>query len=154
MKKLFFEKAYQPFLLTALISLCIALFFKGVFPGSYFDISIINTDIDIATSRIWFWFSGYLFFLAFTYYLINLKALKSKKWLVVSHYVFIVLFLAFFIAFSSFSNPDIQKLVIGIPFSTLIMLYSALFLIDIMFFIIGFLFLIFNLVSVNRANSK
>jgi len=154
MKRLFFEKAYQPFVLTGLIALCIAIFFKGAYPDSVFDLSVYNKDYSIFTSRIWFLFVGYLFFLALIYFIISKTKLKTKRWLVISHYIFIVLFLVFFIIFSSFSNPGVQEMLAGIPLITLISVYGIIFLFDGVFFILGLLFLFINLFSLKKNNIK
>jgi hypothetical protein len=150
MKKLFFDKAHQPFLLTALIALSIAIFFKGAHPGSFFDIALYDFSFEISTSRAWFIFTGYLFFLALVYYIIRRARLLTKKWLVVSHYVFIVCFLIFFAAFSVFENPGFKALTKNIPFITLVSIYGVLFLFDVIFFAFGIILFIVNLVSLRK----
>lgn len=154
MKRIFFEKAYQPFLATALITLGIALFFKGVYPGSVFDVSVYDIDFNIATSRVWFLFTGYLLFLSIIYFVISRNRLKTKKWLVISHYVFIVSFLVFFMVFSSFSSPGVKKLTADIPIVSLITLYGTIFLLDVIFFALGLIFLLINLFSLSRNKAK
>ena len=110
MKKISFNKTYRPFLITGWIALFMALFFKIFYPESNFDVSIYSTDFFMAYSVVWLSFSGYLFLLAAIYFYINKAGLKTKKWLVNSHYMFIVLFLFFFIVFSAFGNADVKKL--------------------------------------------
>lgn len=153
-KKTLFEKAYLLFLITGLISASVAFFFKVAYPNSLFDVSVYDVNFITKTSRIWFLFTGYLLLLAFIYYIISKKKLKTKSWLVISHYTFIILFLAFFALFSSFSNQNIQKLLGGIPLFTLITLYGIIFLIDVIFFILGILFLFISLFSLNKNKSK
>jgi len=154
MKNVFFERAYQLFLLIGFISLGVALFFKSTFPDTFFDVSIYDIDISMATSRIWFLFTGYLFLLAFIYFVIGKTKLKTKKWLVISHYTFIVLFLVFFALFSSFGNPSVQRLFTRVPLITLISLYGIVFLIDTVFFILGVLLLFINLFSLNKDKDE
>jgi hypothetical protein len=150
MKQVIFEKPYQPFLLTGLIIFCVAIFIRGSYPNSLFEVSIYNVDYSTSTSRIWFIFSGYLFFLAFVYYIVFRNSLRTKKWLVISHYAFIILFLALFSAFSAFSSPHIQDLMSSVPFTTLITIYGIIFLADLVLFISGIVLLIINLFSLKH----
>ncbi|MGZ4090252.1 MAG: hypothetical protein ACXVNO_05995, partial [Bacteroidia bacterium] len=145
MKKRLLEKSYQPFFGTGLFAAVIALFLKIIHPESIFDVSIYNMDIVIPNSKVWFVFSLYLFFLAGIYYVISRSRLRSKHWLVISHYVFIILFLVFFAFFSAFESRDVQNLIGGIPLSTLITIYGTIFLADVLFFFIGLLLLFVNL---------
>ena len=154
MKHIFFERTYQLFLLIGFISLGVALFFKSVFPYTSFDLSIYDIDVSIATSRIWFLFTGYLFLLASIYFVISKTKLKTKKWLVISHYTFIVLFLVFFAIFSSFASPGVQRLFIKVPLITLVSMYGIIFLIDAVFFILGVLLLFVNLFSLSKNKPK
>jgi len=150
MKKIEFEKLYIPFLITGLFSLAFALFFKIFYPDSIFDVSIYNTDYSVANSRIWFWFSVYLLFLAVVYFAISKAKLKTKFWLVISHYIFIALFLFFFIVFSAFENREFQKIVSKVPLITLISVYSIIFITDAILFFLGVLFLFINILSLRR----
>lgn len=136
------------------ISLGIAVFFRRAFPNSIFEVSVSDVYFSTTTSRIWFLFAGYLFLLTGIYFVINKKKLKSKKWLVISHYIFIILFLVFFAIFSSLSNPNVQKLFGGIPLITLITLYGIIFLVDVVFFILGIVFLFINLFSLSKNKTK
>lgn len=154
MKKTLFEKTYQLFLITGIISLGIAIFFKIIFPKSLFELSVYDVYFITLTSRIWFLFSGYLFFLSTIYYVISRTKLKTKKWLVISHYTFIILFLVFFAIFTSLTNQRIQSLFGGIPLITLISIYGIVFLIDAVFFVLGLLFLFVNLISLRRNKTK
>lgn len=154
MEKTLFQKTYQLFLIMGFISLGLALLFKSGFPSSVFELSISDVYFSTPTSHIWLLFAGYLFLLTAIYYVISRTKLKPKKWLVVSHYIFIILFLVFFALFSSFTNQRIQNLFGGIPLITLISLYGIIFLIDAVFFILGILFLLLNLFSLSKNKSK
>lgn len=154
MEKTLFQKTYWLFLVTFLISFGIAVFFKIVFPDSIFELSVTDVYFNTRTSHIWFLFAGYLFVLTIIYYVIGRTKLKTKKWLVVSHYIFIILFLIFFAIFSSLTNQNVQKLFGGIPLITLITIYGIIFLIDVIFFILGILFLFINLFSLNKNKTK
>lgn len=154
MKKILLEKSYQPFFGTGLFAAVIALFLKIVHPESTFDVSIYNMDLVVLNSKVWFVFSLYLFFLSGVYYVISRTKLKPKHWLVVSHYVFIVLFLVFFGFFSAFESRDVQSLIEGIPLSTMITVYGTIFLADVLFFFIGVLLLFVNLFSLRKTSKK
>jgi len=150
MKRIIFGKPYQPFFITGVIALVISLYFRTAHPGSLFDISVYNTDFVISNSRIWFLFSAYLFFLSLIYYIISKGKLKTKRWLVISHYIFIVSFLVFFAIFSAFGNRDVRRLIADIPAITLITVYGTIFFIDVALFLFGLLFLIINLFSLKK----
>jgi hypothetical protein len=154
MKNILTDNVYRLFLLTGFVSLCIALVFKGVYPTSFLDVSIYGVDINIASSQIWFLFTGYLFLLTSIYFVISKAKLKTKKWLVISHYSFIVLFLVFFAIFSSLSSWGAQRLLDEIPLITLITIYGILFLIDVIFFALGILFLFVNIFSLSKNKVK
>lgn len=154
MKKTLFQKTYWLFLITFLISFGVALFFKIGFPDSIFELSITDVYFSTRTSHIWFLFAGYLFILTIIYYVISRTKLKAKKWMVVSHYIFIILFLVFFAVFSSLTNQRVQMLFGGIPLITLITLYGIVFLIDVVFFILGILFLLINIFSLGKNKTK
>lgn len=154
MKKTLFEKTYQLFLITGIISFGIAFFFKTAFPKSFFELSVYDVYFTTLTSRIWFLFSGYLFLLSTIYYIISRTKLKMKTWLVISHYTFIILFLVFFALFTSLTNQRIQSLFGGIPLITLISIYGIVFLIDAVFFVLGLLFLFVNLFSLRKKKEK
>ena len=154
MKKLLFERSFQPFFVTGLASAVIALFLKIIHPESLFDISIYNSDYTIANYKIWFLFSLYLFSLSAIYYAVSKAKLKTKSWLMVSHYTFIVLFLIFFVLFSAFGSSDMQKLMTNVPLSTFLGIYAIIFVVDAVLFFLGILFLIINLFSLKRNKQK
>jgi hypothetical protein len=154
MKRILLQKAFQPFFITGLIAASIALFLKIVYPASLFDISIYNSDIQIENSKIWMAFALYLFLLAGIYYIVNRNGLRVKRWLVISHYVFILLFLLFFVLFSAFGNDDVQGMIASIPLSTIITVYGIIFLADVSFFVIGLLLLFVSLFSLNKSQKK
>jgi hypothetical protein len=154
MNKVLIERPMLPFLLTALFAMMVALFFLSLFPQARFDLSIYNHAISIKQSAVWLLFSAYLFLLGTIYYVISSVRLRTKKWLVLSHYVFIVLFLIFFALFSSFANRGVQKLISGIPLTTLITLYGTIFVIDALFFLLGLLMLVANLLTLKKSKMK
>jgi membrane-bound ClpP family serine protease len=125
-----------------------------VHPDSVFDVSLYDWDFSIATSRIWFLFAGYIFFLAFIYFVISRTKLKSKKWIVITHYTFILLFLVFFSVFLSFANPSVQSLIGRMPFSALITIYGVIFVTDVALFFLGIIFLLLELFSLRKNTSK
>lgn len=154
MKKHLIEKSYQPFFGTALFAVVIALFLKIVHPESVVDLSLYDKYFSMPSSSAWFAFSIYLFFLAAIYFIISRSRLKSKHWLVVSHYVFIVLFLTFFVLFSAFESHDVQDIISGIPLSTIISIYGLVFIADVLFFAIGILLLFANLLTLKKTSRK
>ena len=154
MKKIIFETVYSPFLLLGLIALSIAIFFKVAQPDSIFDVNIYNVDFRIATTHIWFLFTGYMFLLVAIYFIISRTKLRPKKGMIIAHYAFIVLFLIFFSLFLSFGNATVQKIIANIPFSTLITIYGLIFITDVVLFLIGIFFLILNLLSLKGNNTK
>jgi hypothetical protein len=154
MRKLLFERSFQPFFVTALVSAIIALFLKTIHPESLFDISIYNSDYTIANYKIWFLFSLYLFSLSAIYYSIDKAKLRTKSWLMISHYIFIVLFLIFFVLFSVFSSSDMQKLMTKMPLLTFLSIYAMIFIVDVILFFLGIIFLIINLFSLKRNKQK
>jgi len=154
MKKILLQKPYMPFLVTALFAIAIAVIFKGIFPHERLDVSIYNEDYSISQSRIWFLFTAYLFFLAGIYFVISRAKLRIKRSLVISHYVFITLFLSFFVIFSVFSTPAVQRLISGFPLSTLITVYGIIFIADAFFFSLGIILLFVNLFSLKKDKIK
>jgi hypothetical protein len=154
MKKIFFKRAHQPFLLLAMITFSVAILFKGAHPESMFDVSIYNHDVSIISSRVWFLFSGYLLLLSGLYYILNRAGLKTRRWLVILHYSFIALFLVFFAMFSSFANPDIKALLAGVSWTTLVTIYGVIFLIDFIFFALGNLFFLINILTLKKEKKN
>jgi hypothetical protein len=151
MKKRLIEKSYQPFFTTALFAGIIALFFWLAHPGSTFTASIYDVDVAISNAKVWAIFSVYLFFLAAIYYTISKNNLKPKRWLLVSHYTFIVLFLVFFAVFSAFDSGDVQQLIKNIPLSVIITIYGSIFLADLIFFFTGIVLLLVNLFTLRKT---
>ena len=154
MEKTLFQKTYQLFLVMGFISLGLALLFSNSFSNSVFELSVSEVYFSTPTSRIWVLFAGYMFLLTFIYYIISRAKLKTKKWLVISHYTFIILFLVGFVIFSCITNQHIQSLFGGIPLITLISIYGIIFFIDAVLFILGILFLLINLFSLHRNKTK
>lgn len=150
MKKILFEKPFRPFFTTGVVAAGIAIFLRYVHPGSILSVTVYNEDYAVENFRIWTWFSASIFFLATIYYAISKTKLKTQKWLIVSHYIFILLFLLFFVLFSSFNNPDVQKLTEGVPLSILISVYGTIFIADAAFLLLGILFFLLNIVSLKK----
>jgi len=154
MKGRLFEKAYQPFFLTGFISFCIVVFYFGAYPNSFFDVNFYTIKFSIATYNVWLLFAGYLFSLAGIYYIIGRTKLKIKKWLVISHYIFIVSFLIFFVIANAFTNTDVQNMLVGIPLLTVLTAYSIVLVIDITLFILGIIFLFISIISLRRDKTR
>jgi len=154
MRKLLLETSYQPFFGTGMFAAVIALFLKIIHPESVFDVSVYDIYISRPNSSVWFVFSLYLFFLAGIYYAVSKTKLKPRHWLVISHYVFIILFLIFFAFFSAFESHDVQDLISGTPLSTLITVYGTLFLVDLLFFFVGIILLFVNLFTLKKTSKK
>ncbi len=150
MKKILREKPHQPFFAIALVSAAIAIFLKLIHPEALFSVSIFNIDITQYQFRLWTWFTIYFMILTGIYFAIFKTELKTKRWLVMSHYVFIILFLAFFILFSIFGSNDMMTLMPNIPLNTFITIYGIIFLADVIMFLIGVIFLIINLITLKE----
>jgi hypothetical protein len=150
MKKILLEKPFGPFLATGLVTATIALYLKLIHPEAWFDVSVYNTDLRASQASIWFGFSLYLFLLAGIYFLTRRAKLRMKRWLIILHYTFVLLFLILFTVFSAFNYKEVQRMVSGTPITTLILVYGLVFFTDLAFFAIGILMLPVNILSAKK----
>jgi hypothetical protein len=144
-----YSKPYQPFFLTAIITLLIAASYFMFSPGSEFDLEI-NEYFSVKSSYAWFVLSFYLFSLAALYFTATKNKLKTRKWLVTAHFIFVMLFLLIFFLFSTFNTSYVQRLVSNMQFLVLMAIYGALFLLDVIFFLVSLILLIVNIFMLKK----
>jgi hypothetical protein len=154
MKHLLLNKPYQPFFVLGVVTAGIAIFLRMVYPASMFDVCIYNVDYLYPNYKIWSFFSIYVFTLTAVYYVIANTTLKARRWLVISHYIFILLLPVFFALFSSHSNKDVQRLIAGMPLNLVLGIYSFVLLVDGFLFVGGLVLLLVNLVTLKKKNLK
>ncbi|MGZ3882928.1 MAG: hypothetical protein ACXVPQ_04895 [Bacteroidia bacterium] len=96
----------------------------------------------------------YLLVLGLIYYAAYRAGLQSRKWLVVSHYAFVILFLMLFLSFCLFDIPEIQRLIswFNLSLATAVICYALLLSTDIVIFFIGLLLLMLNFFSFKKTN--
>jgi hypothetical protein len=150
MKKTLLYRPFKPFFVTGLATLGISLFIYVMYPMSMFDINVYNKYFTTESFKAWLWISAYLFFLAAIYYIAFRSELKTKNWLVITHYVFILLFLILFILFSTFPSKDMQDILSGLSIFSLLFVYSVIFFMDVVFFFAGLILFIANLFALNK----
>lgn len=150
MKKILFEKPHQPFLILALLTFSIFIFFKGAHPETTFDLYIFDHEINSSMSFVWLVFTLYLLVLSIIYFIITRSKLKPLRFMVLMHYIFLVLFLVFFVVFSAFENEDLRRIISGGSFSTLLNVYACIFAIDFIFLAGGILLLFINLFVLSK----
>lgn len=150
MKKTLLYSPFRPFFITGLATLGISLFLYIMYPVSMLDVSVYNTYFTTESFRAWLWISAYLLFLAAIYYIAFRSGLKTKTWLVITHYVFILLFLMLFILFSTFPSKDMQDILSGLSVFSLLFIYSLIFFMDVVFFFVGLILFIANLFTLNK----
>jgi hypothetical protein len=150
MKKILLYQPFKPFFITGLATLGIALFLYVIYPASFFVFSGYGADIEIENYRVWILISSFLFFLAAIYYVAGKAKLKWKDWMVILHYVFIVLFIVFFAFFSLFGSKDFQRMMSDTPLIVMVGIYGLVFAIDALLFLIGFIVFFINLFSLRN----
>jgi hypothetical protein len=150
MKKILLYQPFKPFFITGLATLGIALFLYVMYPVAFFDFSGYGTRIELENYKVWLLISAFLFFLSLIYFVAYRSNLKAKTWLVILHYIFILLFLIFFIAFSLFGSKDFQEMIADIPLLVLISAYGLIFAIDAGLFALGLLLFLVNLFSLRK----
>jgi hypothetical protein len=144
-----YHKPFVPFLITGLASLLIAAVYYFAFPGAYFDLSIENY-FTVSNHYVWLLFAVYALFLAAIYYAAYKGKLVLRRWLVTLHFVFVLLFLVFFAALSSFNAPAMRAFLSGLPMLVVIGIYGAVFVVDVLLMVSGLLMLIVNIASFRR----
>lgn len=149
MFKTFFAKPQLFFFGVAIATLLVAVNYFYYYPEAYFDLGG-NYEFSVSCATCWFAFSGYTFILSGIYYTAAKGKLKTRHWLVLLHFVFVILFLLLFFAFSSFNTPYVQDHISGIPFFTLILIYGVVFLMDLIVFVISLILLFANILSFRR----
>ena len=144
-----YRKPYEPFFIAGLVTMCIALGYFLFSRNSYFDVSLKNYMV-LRSFYVWFIFSAYIFLLSGLYFAISKMKFRVKKWLLVPHFIFVILFLLSFLVFSSFNTELVKNYFAETPFLVLFSFYGLIFLLDIFFFITSMLFLIINLFSFKK----
>lgn len=150
MKKILLYRPFKPFFITGLATLGISLFLYIMYPVSLFDFSGYGTRIEIENFKMWLLISSFFFFLAGIYFIAEKINLKTKTWLVILHYIFMLLFLIFFTAFSLFGSKDFQQLISNVPLLVLISVYGVIFAIDAGLFVLGLLLFFINVISLHK----
>lgn len=150
MKQLFLSKPYLFFFIVGVITLTTALIYWYSYPEAYFDFSGRH-EFSISSAYAWFFFSGYLFGLTGIYYTAVKGRLKVRGWLAATHFVFVILFLLLFVAFSAFNTTYIQHYLAGLPFFTTVFIYALVFILDLAAFVASLLMLLINLISFRRT---
>lgn len=154
MKKILLYQPFKPFFITGLATLGISLFLFVMYPVALFDFSGYGKHIELENYKVWLLISSFLFFLSLIYFVAYRSNLKAKSWLVIIHYIFIVLFLIFFTAFSLFGSKDFQQIMADTPLLVLISIYGLIFVIDAGLFVIGLLLLLINLFSLSKNGKQ
>lgn len=152
MFKAFFAKPQLFFSGIAFVALLVAVNYFYYYPEAYFDLGG-DYDFSVSCSTCWFVFSGYTFILSGIYYTAFKGKLKTRRWLVLLHFIFVALFLLLFFALSSFNTTYVQDHISGLPFFTLVFIYSILFLLDLIVFAISLILLLANVFSFRRPQS-
>ncbi|PBQ30510.1 hypothetical protein CNR22_01580 [Sphingobacteriaceae bacterium] len=152
MFKLFFRKPQIFFLGISLITLLAGINYFYYYPEAYFDLGG-DFQLTVSCATCWFTFSGYTLTLSGIYYTASKGELKTRHWLVMLHFIFVILFLLLFFAISSFNTPYVQKHVSGMPFFSLVFIYAVVFFLDLIFFIISLILLLVNILSFKRPGS-
>lgn len=151
MLRLFFKKPYLFFLGIAIITLLVGVIYFYYYPEAYFDLGG-DYELSLSCSICWLMFSGYGFILSGIYYTAARGRLKTRNWLVLSHFIFVILFLLLFFAFSSFNTAYVQDHISGLPFFTLITVYGLIFLLDLIMFVISLILLMVNILSFKKSD--
>lgn len=149
--KLFFQRPYLFFLGVAIITLLVAINYFYYYPESYFDLGG-DYELSLSCSVCWGVFSGYCFILSAIYYTAAKGKLKTKGWLVLSHFIFVLLFLVLFFVFSSFNTSYVQDHISGLPFFTLITIYAIIFFLDVGLFVTGLVLLVASVLSFKKPD--
>lgn len=150
MKRLFFEKTYWPFLLTGAFTFIIAVYLRYAHPNEALDLNYRNNFYNIPDYKIWFIFSLYLGLMAILYYLVNRKKIRTRKWMVTLHYIFIILFLIFFVGFSLLNNREFQSLIASLSLLNVILIYGIIVILDVSFLLAGVVLFIINLITLKK----
>lgn len=149
MVKLFFQKPQTFFFGVALITLLVAVNYFYYYPEAYLDLGG-DFEFSVSCSTCWFTFSVYTLILSGIYYTASKGGLRTRHWLLMLHFVFVILFLVLFYVFSSFNTPYVQDHISGMPFITLMITYGVLFLLDLIFFVISLILLLVNILSFKK----
>ncbi|WP_317897707.1 hypothetical protein [Aurantibacillus circumpalustris] len=152
MVKLFFRKPQTFFFGIALVTLLVAVNYFYYYPEAYFDLGG-DFEFSVSCSTCWFAFSVYTLILSGIYYTASKGGVKTRHWLLMSHFIFVILFLLMFFVFSSFNTSYVQDRISGLPFITLIVIYGVIFLLDLIFFAISMILLLLNILSFKKPKS-
>jgi hypothetical protein len=146
------NKPYKVFFSLALLSICIFTIIKLKNSGLYLDISIYDVSIKETYSNIWLYIFIYLIALSLIYFIEQKRNFVFRKWLVICHFIFIILFIILFILFTVFDIRDFQRLLykIDFPTRTTLILYTLILFFDLLFFIIGLVILLLNVLITKK----
>lgn len=149
MNNRFFQKPQLFFFGIALVTLLTGLIYFRFYPEARID---LGGDYEFSASLAFCWLaiSGYTFILSAIYYIASKGRLKMRRWLVLLHFIFLIVFLVLFLAFTSFDSAYVQDHISGLSFFTLILAYALIFLLDLIAFVIGLVLLIVNIFSFRR----
>lgn len=150
MKKILLYQPFKPFFITGLATFGIALFLYIKYPVSLFILSSNQLNINVENYKMWMLISSFLFFLAAIYFIAGKINLKARTWLVILHYIFVLLFVIFFCLFSLFGSSEVQQLISKLPLLVFISMYGLIFVIDAGLFVLGFLLFLINLGSLRK----
>ena len=147
------KKAARLFFYTGVATLGISLVYYIFFPESFFDLSV-GTYFSISSGPLWLIFTVYLLLLSALYYVAARGRLKVRKWMLVSHYLFVVMFLLVFLLFSQFNEDYTRRLLSTYSAMGVVIIYSTIFLVDIILFIAGIAILAANLLVLSDPSAK
>ena len=131
---------------TGLAALFLSLIYYLFFREHFFDMSV-GTYFTIASYYLWLIMAGFLFLLSGIYYMAVRGRLRIRAGMVLTHFVFILLFLLFFLVFSNFNAPLFEPLTGGLPFWVLVSVYGTIFLTDLILLGLGLIIMTVNLLS-------
>lgn len=143
------SKPYKPFFLISAVTILISLTYYFYFPDSYFDISI-GRYFSLSNYYAWFIFGSYTFVLGVIYYLSAQNNLKTRRWLLNTHFVFVLLFMVLFFMLSSFNTAWVREFTSARSFFSVLLVYGSLYLLDIVFLVSGLMLLVVNLLDQQR----
>jgi hypothetical protein len=142
-------KPYWLFSGVAVLAFITALYYYYVYPETFFDFGT-HREYYIGMHYVWLIFAIYVLGLAAIYYTATKGRLRTRRWLIGTHFAFIVLFLFLFLLLSTFNTPFIQDRISGFPLLTIIGIYAVIFLLDLISLVIGLVLLLANILLFKR----
>jgi hypothetical protein len=146
------SKAFRFFLITAIASALMSVIMYFYNKEAMLDFTVFDLSIHSSYATVWEIFSIYLFVLSLIYLIIDNSSLQPNRWLVTSHFVFVISFLLVFMGFSLFDTTGFRILisVYQIPTITVFVIYAFLLVTDLVLFLLGLIFLLLNLLSLHK----